>query len=166
MMKGKGLLTGMGVTIKHFFGKKETVCYPEEKLPMTEAFRGGQLTLDAKKCISCRLCAMACPNQALVLTVETDEQKKRHMKSYVHKSGRCLYCGFCVESCPTKALSWDKNYELAYYHPEELTYDVMLKKDEEKNEISDKEKLQENKVVKNDDKAESVEDMGRRNSHE
>ena len=125
--KGSGLLKGMAVTIKHFFGKKETVLYPEQKLPMTEAFRGGQLVLDLQKCISCKLCSMACPNQALELTVKIDENKKRHMEAYIHKTGRCLYCGFCVESCPPKALSWDKNYELAYYHPEQLTYDVMCK---------------------------------------
>ena len=37
-MFGKGLLTGMGITWKHFWGKKSTVCYPEEKLPMTEKY--------------------------------------------------------------------------------------------------------------------------------
>ena len=52
-MFGEGLLTGMGVTWKHFWGKKETFCYPEEKLPMTERFRGGHLVLDHKKCIAC-----------------------------------------------------------------------------------------------------------------
>ena len=35
-MFGKGLITGLRVTLKHFFGKKSTFCYPEEKLPMTE----------------------------------------------------------------------------------------------------------------------------------
>ena len=47
-MWGKGLIEGMRVTWKHFWGKKETVYYPEEKLPMTERFRGGHLVLDEK----------------------------------------------------------------------------------------------------------------------
>ena len=34
-MKGKGLLKGMKITWQHFWGKKETVMYPEEKLTMT-----------------------------------------------------------------------------------------------------------------------------------
>ncbi len=81
-MFGKGLVTGMGVTIKHFFGKKETFCYPEEKLPMAEGFRGGNLTMDWRVCIACQLCAMACPNKALDLKVVTDAKKKRHMEHY------------------------------------------------------------------------------------
>ncbi|WP_196595024.1 NuoI/complex I 23 kDa subunit family protein [Pectinatus frisingensis] len=124
-MQGKGLLTGLSVTIRHFFGKKVTVQYPEEKLPMSETFRGGKLVLDQKKCIGCRLCSMACPNEALDLTVETDENKKRHMTKYIHKSGRCLYCGFCVEACPTKAVTWDKNYAIACYTRTDLTYDAV-----------------------------------------
>lgn len=47
-MWGKGLVTGLKVTWGHFFGKKETVYYPEEKLPMTERFRGGHLLLDVE----------------------------------------------------------------------------------------------------------------------
>ena len=91
-MWGKGLVTGLKVTWGHFFGKKETVYYPEEKLPMTERFRGGHLMLDVEKCIGCKVCAMNCPNAALKLTVEMDENKKRHMTSYVHDIGRCMYC--------------------------------------------------------------------------
>lgn len=136
-MWGKGLLTGMRITIKHFFGKKVTVQYPEEKLPTTEKFRGGKLVLNTETCISCKLCSMACPNKALSLTVTTDEQKKRHMESYVHLSGRCLYCNLCLESCPVSALSWDKKYELATYHKSDIDYDCVpqsktqeVKKDE------------------------------------
>ena len=58
-MWGKGLIEGLVVTWKHFWGKKETFYYPEQKLPMTERFRGGHLVLDDKKCIGCKLCAMA-----------------------------------------------------------------------------------------------------------
>ena len=101
-MFGKGLLRGMGVTWKHLWGKKETFCYPEEKLQMTENFRGGNLAMDWRVCIGCSMCANACPNKALDLTIVQDAKKKRHMQSYVHKSGRCLYCNLCVEACPVK----------------------------------------------------------------
>ncbi len=127
-MKGKGLLVGMSLTLKRFFGKKETVLYPEQKIDMTENFRGGQLQLAENKCIACKICAMNCPNQALDITVkmvEVDNKKKRQLTEYLHLSGRCLYCNFCVESCPTKALSWNRNYELAYYNRDELTYSLM-----------------------------------------
>ena len=119
-MFGEGLLTGMGVTWKHFWGKKETFCYPEEKLPMTERFRGGHLVLDHKKCIACSLCSLACPNQAIKLKIVPDAKKKRHMQSYIHLVGRCLYCNLCVEACNMHALAWDKNYAISTWHKEEM----------------------------------------------
>lgn len=125
-MQGKGLLVGMAVTLKHFFRKKETIQYPEETLPMSKAYRGGRIAFNKNKCIACKLCALSCPNNALELTVKVDENKKRHMEKYVHKSGHCLYCNFCIEACPTKAISWDKDYTLVYYHRKDLTYDAML----------------------------------------
>ena len=128
-MFGKGLLTGMSVTWKHLWGKKETFCYPEEKLPMTDNFRGGNLAMDWRICIGCSMCANACPNKALDLTIVQDAKKKRHMKSYVHKSGRCLYCNLCVEVCPVKTLVWDKDYAISTWSKETMTHDAMTDQD-------------------------------------
>ena len=128
-MFGKGLLTGMGVTWKHLWGKKETFCYPEEKLPMTENFRGGNLAMDWRVCIGCSMCAMACPNKALDLTIVPDAKKKRHMKHYIHKSGRCLYCNLCVEACPVHTLVWDKDYAISTWSKEAMTHDAMTDAD-------------------------------------
>ncbi len=119
----------MGVTIKHFFGKKETFCYPEEKLPMADGFRGGDLAMDWRVCIGCQLCSMACPNKALDLTVVTDAKKKRHMKYYLHKTGRCLFCNLCVEVCPVHTLHWDKNYANSTWNKEDMIHDAMTDKD-------------------------------------
>lgn len=124
-MWGKGLITGLQVTWKHFWGKKETFYYPEEKLPMSERFRGGHLILDSNKCISCKLCAMSCPNKALDLKVDVDEQKKRHMAEYHHDLGRCMYCDLCIEACPVHAIKWDRDYEQASYHKADMNYDCM-----------------------------------------
>ena len=128
-MFGKGLITGLGVTLKHFFGKKSTFCYPEEKLPMTEHFRGGHLALEYKKCIACTLCAQACPNQALKLKVVVDANKKRYLSEYIYQMGRCLYCDLCVEACPTKALSWDREYAISTWHKADMTHDVLTDED-------------------------------------
>ena len=128
-MFGKGLLTGMSVTWKHLWGKKETFCYPEEKLPMTDNFRGGNLAMDWRVCIGCSMCANACPNNALDLTIVQDAKKKRHMKSYIHKSGRCLYCNLCVEVCPVKTLVWDKDYAISTWSKETMTHDAMTDQD-------------------------------------
>ena len=119
----------MSVTWKHLWGKKETFCYPEEKLPMTDNFRGGNLAMDWRVCIGCSMCANACPNKALDLTIVQDAKKKRHMKSYVHKSGRCLYCNLCVEVCPVKTLVWDKDYAISTWSKETMTHDAMTDAD-------------------------------------
>lgn len=124
-MLGRGLLKGMRVTLKSFFNKKETLQYPEKKLPMPARFRGGELDLDTKKCIACGLCSMACPNHVIELTTGTNEAKKRYLKSYVYHSGLCLYCNFCVEACPTNAICWDKNYENSRYFRDELDVDCL-----------------------------------------
>lgn len=128
-MFGKGLLTGMGVTWKHFWGKKETFCYPEEKLPVLDNFRGGNLAMDWRVCIACSLCSQACPNKAIKLTIVPDAKKKRHMKNYVHFSGRCLYCNLCVEVCPVHTLHWDKDFAIASYDKAAMTHDAMTDKD-------------------------------------
>ncbi|MFC2341070.1 MAG: 4Fe-4S dicluster domain-containing protein [Selenomonas artemidis] len=128
-MFGKGLLTGMSITWKHLWGKKETFCYPEEKLPMTENFRGGNLAMDWRVCIGCSMCANTCPNKALDLTIVQDAKKKRHMQYYIHKSGRCLYCNLCVEVCPVKTLVWDKDYAISTWSKETMTHDAMTDAD-------------------------------------
>lgn len=126
-MVGQGLLTGMGITIRRFFGKKMTVQYPEEKLPMSERFRGGALDVNLEKCISCGLCAMACPNNAIRLASEIGEDKKKRLTAYRHLGGQCLYCNMCLEACPTKALSWDKNYERSCYLRADLEFDCLAR---------------------------------------
>ena len=124
-MWGTGLLKGMRVTWRHLWGKKETFYYPEEKLPMTERFRGGHLRLDSQRCICCQLCIRSCPNGAIKLTAEVGEDKKRHVVTYEHDLGRCMYCDLCLEACPTHLLSWDKNYEISTYFKDDLCYDLV-----------------------------------------
>lgn len=124
-MQGKGLLKGMGITLKRFVGKKVTVQYPEEKLPLSPRFRGGVLDLSVEKCIACGLCAMSCPNQAIDLGTAVGENKKKHLTRYHYLSGRCLYCDLCIEACPTKAIVWDKNYENSTYWRDDLEHDCM-----------------------------------------
>ncbi len=129
MMIGEGLLTGMKVTLGHWFGKKVTFCYPEEKITMTERFRGGHLAMDYKKCIGCQLCAMACPNKAITLKSVQDAVKRRHITSYIHDVGRCLYCNLCVEACATKALYWDKEYACSSWNREDMYHQVLTDDD-------------------------------------
>lgn len=127
-MLGKGLLTGMKITLRRFFGKGNTVQYPDEKIPMSARFRGGFLDLNADKCIACGLCAMACPNHVIVITTGKDESSnKKCLTAYRHHAGLCLYCNLCLEACPTQALAWTRNYEMAGYSRDVLVYDCLAR---------------------------------------
>ena len=132
-MFGKGLLQGLGITFKRMVGPNITEFYPEEKPNLPIRVRSS-MGLDRDKCISCNLCANACPNSVIKLTSEKDENNKKRLSSYHMDVGRCLFCGLCVEACPTKALAVTQDYENAVFEPEEMKWD-MLKRAEQKGKV-------------------------------
>ncbi len=106
---------GMMITIRHFFKKKATVSYPEEKRPVSPVFRGLQvLNRDEEgreRCTACGLCAVACPAEAI--TMEGAERKKdeehlyreeKYAAKYEINMLRCIFCGLCEEACPKDAI--------------------------------------------------------------
>ena len=123
-MLGKGLFTGLGITLKRMLGPNITEFYPEEmpNLPMTVRSSMG---LEPEKCISCSLCAMACPNKVITLTSEKDENNKKVLKTYQMDLGRCLFCGLCTEACPTSALTVTQEFENAVFDVDEMKWDMI-----------------------------------------
>jgi NADH-quinone oxidoreductase subunit I len=121
---GKGLFAGLGITLKRMLGPNITEFYPEE-MPVLPPTVRSSLDLAHEKCISCNLCALACPNKVINLTSEKDENNKKVLKTYEMDLGRCLFCGLCTEACPTKALTVTQEFENAVYHPEHLKWDMM-----------------------------------------
>ena len=132
-MFGKGLLQGLGITFKRMVGPNITEFYPEEKPNLPTRVRSS-MGLQRDKCISCNMCAMACPNSVIKLTSEKDENNKKRLSSYHMDVGRCLFCGLCVEACPTKALTVTQEYENAVFEPERMQWD-MLKRAEQKGKV-------------------------------
>jgi len=130
---GKGLLQGLGITFKRMVGPNITEFYPEEKPNLPTRVRSS-MGIQREKCISCNMCAMACPNGVIKLTSEKDENNKKRLMSYQMDVGRCLFCGLCVEACPTKALTVTQEYENAVYEPDDLKWD-MLKRAEQKGKV-------------------------------
>jgi len=130
---GKGLLQGLGITFKRMVGPNITEFYPEEKPNLPTRVRSS-MGIQRDKCISCNMCAMACPNGVIKLTSEKDENNKKRLMSYQMDVGRCLFCGLCVEACPTKALTVTQEYENAVYEPDDLKWD-MLKRAEQKGKV-------------------------------
>lgn len=132
-MFGKGLLQGLGITFKRMVGPNITEFYPEEKPNLPIRVRSS-MGLEKDKCISCNMCAMACPNSVIKLTSEKNEANKKVLKTYHMDVGRCLFCGMCAEVCPTKALKVTQDFENAIYEPEDMQWD-MIKRAERKGKV-------------------------------
>lgn len=109
------IASGLGTTIKHFFGKKTTIRYPEQKREFAPAYRGRHsLARDEQgreRCTACGLCAVACPAEAI--TMEAAERKKgeetlyreeKYAAVYEINMLRCIFCGLCEEACPKAAI--------------------------------------------------------------
>ncbi|MDH3466592.1 MAG: NADH-quinone oxidoreductase subunit NuoI [Gammaproteobacteria bacterium] len=102
------LLKGMQLTGRHFFAKKITVQYPEEKTPKSPRFRGlhalRRYPNGEERCIACKLCEAVCP--ALAITIESEERDDgtRRTTRYDIDLFKCIYCGFCEEACPVDSI--------------------------------------------------------------
>ena len=117
-MYGKGLIKGLEITFKHFFGKAITEQYPEQMPNLSPIFHGS-FALDVDKCIACGICAKSCPNNVIEIASSKGEDKKRKLDDYRMNLGRCLFCGLCVESCPTDAVNFSQDFELACFTRED-----------------------------------------------
>jgi len=153
-MNGLGIIKGLGVTLKHFIetylddikwlGKRYrndesiayrgsvetrgvfTVQYPEEKVPVPEAFRYIPFLVyeegaDGKKdyrCTSCGICAKVCPPQCIWIERTSDPVTGRPVpdpKEFYIDVDICMNCGLCAEYCPFDAIKMDHDYEIAGY---------------------------------------------------
>ena len=68
------LFKGMALTGRHFWSRKITVQFPEERTPMSPRFRGlhalRRYENGEERCIACKLCEAVCP--ALAITIESE----------------------------------------------------------------------------------------------
>ena len=109
------ILNGMKITLKHFFKKKVTISYPEQKKDVAPVWRGQHnLKRDengAARCTACGLCALACPAEAITM-VAAERQKgeeklyreEKYAATYEINMLRCIFCGLCEEACPKEAI--------------------------------------------------------------
>lgn len=111
-MYGFGLVRGLRITLRRFFSKKITQLYPEVK-PSLPARSHGSFIYYPEKCISCNLCANACPNGVIEVEFHSDEKGKRVLDSYTMSQSYCLFCQICVEVCPTAAILTSPVFESA-----------------------------------------------------
>jgi len=99
---------GLGVTWRHFFMRKITVQYPEERTPQSPRFRGlhalRRYPNGEERCIACKLCEAVCPALAITIESEQREDNTRRTTRYDIDLTKCIFCGFCEEACPVDAI--------------------------------------------------------------
>lgn len=128
----RGIVKGMGTTLRILFREKSTIEYPEQKKVRSARFRGRhelrRYDNGLEMCIGCELCQVSCPAAAItVMAAENDPQNphspgERYAYTYEIDMLRCIFCGLCEEACPTDALHLTQEFELADFTRESLVY--------------------------------------------
>jgi NADH-quinone oxidoreductase subunit I len=128
------IINGFRVTLSHFFRKKVTMQYPEEKWVVPEGYRGAPyLVKDQEgrtKCVSCQLCEFVCPPKAIRITPPGPEVNpatgnvEKLPKQFEINMLRCIFCGYCQEVCPEEAIFLMKDYALTGLNRKEMVYDL------------------------------------------
>jgi NADH-quinone oxidoreductase subunit I len=126
------LRKGLGVTGRHFFKRKITVQYPEEKTPQSNRFRGlhalRRYPNGEERCIACKLCEAVCPALAITIDAEERDDGTRRTTKYEIDLFKCIYCGFCEESCPVDSIVETRNFEYTFENRGEniMTKEMLL----------------------------------------
>jgi NADH-quinone oxidoreductase subunit I len=126
------LIGGFRVTLRHFFKKKVTMQYPEERWVVPDGYRGAPYLVrdqDGRtKCVSCQLCEFICPPKAIRITPpgpagspEVGSVEKAP-KEFEINMLRCIFCGFCQEVCPEEAIFLMNDYSLNGLSRQEMIY--------------------------------------------
>ncbi|NJL03697.1 MAG: 4Fe-4S dicluster domain-containing protein [Chloroflexaceae bacterium] len=138
---GWSLLQGLGVVVDHWrksFRKLDdptqiagtfTTEYPEERLPLPEAYRNMPILLfdDAtghELCTSCFQCQRICPPQVIHMTQAKDPETGKPVPAvseFIIEYDACMSCGFCAEVCPFDAIKMDHDFELSTANHPSLT---------------------------------------------
>jgi NADH-quinone oxidoreductase subunit I len=109
------IIKGMLITLSHFFRRKSTWQYPEQKRPFSAVYRGLHVLKrdeqGRERCTACGLCAVACPAEAITMVAAERKPGEEHLyreekyaSIYEINMLRCIFCGDCEEACPKEAI--------------------------------------------------------------
>src|SRR5215471_12448761 len=112
------LLRGLWVTFRN--QNPKYICteqYPAERPRVAERYRGAprlNINPDTNEtlCISCNLCALACPENLIVVTsVRNELTHRKDLTTFTYDLSRCMFCGLCEDACPVDALELTQDFE-------------------------------------------------------
>ncbi len=89
-----------------------TTYYPEEVRSDYSPINRGRHVLTQRpggevQCVSCNMCATACPAYCIEILSTANLDDPVHPKAperFEIDYSRCIFCGFCVEACPEDAI--------------------------------------------------------------
>jgi len=127
------LIGGLKVTLRHFFRRKVTMQYPEEKPVVPEGYRGAPYLVKDQagntKCVSCQLCEFVCPPKAIRIIPPGPDgppadrpNAEKAPREFEINMLRCIFCGYCQEVCPEEAIFLMDDYSLTGLSRQELIY--------------------------------------------
>src|SRR5579863_8205423 len=124
------LLQGLKITFRYQDPREVyTEQYPLERPQVAERYRGApRLNVnpdtDETMCIACDLCALACPENLIVVSSARNENTRRkELTDFTYDLSRCMFCGLCEDACPVDALELTQDFELASYTREGWIWD-------------------------------------------
>ncbi len=128
-----GLLKGLGVTFRQ--QRPSNVCteqYPKDRPAVAERYRGApRLNINPETgenlCIACDLCAVACPENLIVVgSMRDPKTKHKVLTTFSYDLSRCMFCGMCEDACPVDAIELTQDFELASFTRKGMIWDRQM----------------------------------------
>jgi NADH-quinone oxidoreductase subunit I len=128
---GKGLATGLAVTMRSLLKRSVTEEYPDVKPELPPRSRG-VIALVEENCTVCMLCARECPDWCIYIdshkeTIPAPPGGRERQRNVLDRFGidfsLCMYCGICIEVCPFDALFWTPEFEYAEYDIRDMLHE-------------------------------------------